>query len=199
MARQSMRDEIVSAALEQFHLRGYHGTGVKDITDAAGVPKGSFYNHFDSKEALAIVALQQYGQGRRIHELADRTVEPLQRLRAHFEFLRDEIVQHGYTRGCLFGNFGAEIADHNEAIRTTVRDSLRYWAAALAGALVDAQHTGAVRADLDPESTAEFIVNAWEGALIKTRADRSAAAFDSFFAVVFGPLLAPGPANPHEE
>ena len=195
MARQSMRDEIVSAALEQFHLRGYHGTGVKDITDAAGVPKGSFYNHFDSKEALAIVALQQYGQGRRIHELADRTVEPLQRLRAHFEFLRDEIVQHGYTRGCLFGNFGAEIADHNEAIRATVRDSLGYWA----GALVDAQHTGAVRADLDPESTAEFIVNAWEGALIKTRADRSAAAFDSFFAVVFGPLLAPGPANPHEE
>ena len=65
--------------------------------------------------------------------------------------------------------------------------------------IADAQHTGAVRADLDPESTAEFIVNAWEGALIKTRADRSAAAFDSFFAVVFGPLLAPDPANPSEE
>ena len=72
MARQSMRDEIVAAALEQFHIRGYHGAGVKDITDAAGVPKGSFYNHFDSKEALAVVALQQYGEGRQIHQLADR-------------------------------------------------------------------------------------------------------------------------------
>ena len=57
MARQSMREEIVEAGLEQFHTHGYSAAGVKDITDAAGVPKGSFYNHFDSKEALAVVAI----------------------------------------------------------------------------------------------------------------------------------------------
>jgi TetR/AcrR family transcriptional repressor of nem operon len=192
MGRQSMRDEIVEAALEQFHIRGYNGAGVKDVTDAAGVPKGSFYNHFPSKEALAIVALEHYGQGRRLHQLADRGIEPLQRLRSHFEFLRDETVRYGYTRGCLFGNFGAEIADHNDAIRTAIRDSLQYWAASIAATLADAQHAGTVRADLDPETTAQFLLSAWEGTLIKARADRSATAFDSFFEVVFGTLLAPG-------
>jgi TetR/AcrR family transcriptional repressor of nem operon len=189
MARQSMREEIVGAALEQFHTHGFNAAGVKGITDAAGVPKGSFYNHFDSKEALAVVALQHYGEGRRLQDLADTDVEPLTRLRTHFEFLRDETVHFGFTRGCLIGNFCAEIADHGAEIRAAVRQSLQRWAALIAEVLTEAQRTGAVRADLDPETTARFVLNAWEGALIGARADRSADAFDSFFDIVFGTLL----------
>ena len=62
MARRSMREEIVDAAVAQFHEKGFNAAAVKDITDRAGVPKGSFYNHFESKEALAIVALERYGE-----------------------------------------------------------------------------------------------------------------------------------------
>jgi TetR/AcrR family transcriptional regulator, transcriptional repressor for nem operon len=189
MARQSMREEIVEAALDRFHARGYHGTGVKDITDAAGVPKGSFYNHFDSKETLATIALQRYGEGRRLADLADPSVEPLTRLRAHFEFLRDETEQHGYARGCLFGNFGAEVADHSDTIRGSVRQSFQLWARAIATTLAEARDAGAVRADLDPAKTAHFLLGAWEGALISARVDRSPDAFDSFFDITFGTLL----------
>src|ERR1700677_2300703 len=115
MARPSKREEIVEAALDQFHTHGFNATGVKDITDAARVPKGSFYNHFESKEALADVALVRYGESRRLAELGDRWAEPLARLRAHFEFLRSETErQYDYKRGCMFGNFGAEIADHSD-------------------------------------------------------------------------------------
>src|SRR5712691_5317906 len=88
MARHSLREEIVEAALEQFHAYGFNAAGVKDITDSAGVPKGSFYNHFDSKEALAVVALERYAESRGIEDLADRSVAPLARLRGHFELLR---------------------------------------------------------------------------------------------------------------
>ncbi len=55
--RQSVRPQLVEAALEQFHSRGFHNCSVDDITRAAGVPKGSFYNHFASKDALAVEAL----------------------------------------------------------------------------------------------------------------------------------------------
>src|SRR4051794_27714177 len=75
--RQSMREEIVEAALERFHAHGFNAAGVKDITDTAGVPKGSFYNHFDSKEALALVALERYGESLRMRMLTDTGVEPL--------------------------------------------------------------------------------------------------------------------------
>ncbi|WP_406424298.1 TetR/AcrR family transcriptional regulator [Streptomyces sp. NBC_00873] len=54
MARASLRENLITAAVEQFHIHGYAAAGVKDITDAAGAPKGSFYNHFESKEALAV-------------------------------------------------------------------------------------------------------------------------------------------------
>ena len=59
-----MREEIVEAGLAQFHERGFNAAAVKDITDRAGVPKGSFYNHFESKEALAMVTLERYGESR---------------------------------------------------------------------------------------------------------------------------------------
>ncbi|MGI8333204.1 TetR family transcriptional regulator C-terminal domain-containing protein [Actinomadura scrupuli] len=190
MARRSMREEIVEAALEQFHAHGFNAAGVKDITDTAGVPKGSFYNHFDSKEALAVVALERYGAGSRMQDLADHAVEPLTRLRAHFEFLRDQSLRRDFTGGCLIGNFGTEIVDHSDVIRAAVRQGLGEWTALIAEALGQAQRAGTLRADLDPETTARFVLNAWEGALIGARADRSAEAFDAFFDVVFGVLLA---------
>jgi TetR/AcrR family transcriptional repressor of nem operon len=182
-----MREEIVEAALERFHARGYNAAGVKDITDTAGAPKGSFYNHFDSKEALAVVALQRYGDSRRLADLADTRVEPLARLRAHFEFLRDDIVRRGFTRGCLIGNFGTEIADHSDVLRKGVRESLRAWSAAIAATLTEARQAGTLRAELDPQTTADFVLNAWEGAIIAARANRSTV--DTFFTIVFGTLL----------
>ncbi|MDX3770691.1 MULTISPECIES: TetR/AcrR family transcriptional regulator [unclassified Streptomyces] len=193
MARQSMREEIVDAAVAQFHSKGYNAAGVKDITDAAGTPKGSFYNHFDSKESLAVVALERYGASRRLQDLAASDIAPLVRLRKHFEFLRDETVDAGFARGCLIGNFGAEVADHSETIRTGVRESLGHWASMISGALVEAQQAGTVRADLDPEKTARFLLNAWEGTLIAARSSRSGDAFDDFFDTAFGALLAPHP------
>jgi TetR/AcrR family transcriptional repressor of nem operon len=184
-----MREEIVEAALDQFHAHGFNAAGVKDITDTAGVPKGSFYNHFDSKEALALVALERYGESLRMGMLTDTGAAPLARLRDHFAFLRDEVVGSGLKRGCLFGNFGTEISDHSETLRSGVRDGLRVWATLVAAVLTEAQRRGDVRADLDPERTAGFIVNAWEGTLIEARATRSTDSFDSFFTIVFGALL----------
>ncbi|MEV0408782.1 TetR family transcriptional regulator C-terminal domain-containing protein [Actinoallomurus sp. NPDC050550] len=190
MGRRGVREEIVEAALEQFHVQGYNAAGVKVITDAAGVPKGSFYNHFDSKEALAVVALERYGAGRPLHELTGGEGEPLARLRAHFEALRDAVVRYDFTRGCLIGNFGTEIADHSDVIREAVRQSLAQWTDAIAAVLTDARDAGALRAGLDPRATAGFLVNAWEGSLIRARADRSTDALESFFILIFDALLA---------
>jgi TetR/AcrR family transcriptional repressor of nem operon len=189
MVRPSLREAIVEAALEQFHAHGFNAAGVKDITDSAGAPKGSFYNHFDSKEALAVVALERYSQSRGIEDLADRSVAPLARLRAHFEALRARTEGHGFTRGCLIGNFGAEVADHSDVLRAAVGQSLARWVELITEVLSEAQQAGSLRSGLDPQATARFVLSAWEGTLILARADRSGAAFDSFFDLVFGTLL----------
>ncbi|TWV55520.1 TetR family transcriptional regulator [Streptomyces misionensis] len=189
MPRVSMREEIIDAAVDTFHARGFHGTGVKDITDAAGVPKGSLYNHFASKEEIAVEAIRRYGAARRLSELTRPGTPALDRLRAHFESLRDEVVRLGIRRGCLLGNFGAEAADHHDAIRATLATGLGRWRAAIAEVIGQAQQEGTVRAQADAETLAGFILNAWEGTLIGARVERHDQAFAEFFTVVFGDLL----------
>ncbi len=49
MARHSVKEQIVEAGLKTFHEKGFNGCGVQEITSNAGVPKGTFYNHFESK------------------------------------------------------------------------------------------------------------------------------------------------------
>ncbi|WP_189314371.1 TetR/AcrR family transcriptional regulator [Streptomyces brasiliensis] len=191
-----MREEIVNAAVDRFHTHGYNAAGIKDIAEAAGVPKGSVYNHFESKEALALVVLELYGETRRLGELSDRSVEPLVRLRRHFEFLRDEQEQYGFTRGCLLGNFGAEVADHSMALRGKIHEGFDQWSHALAGALRDAVMTGDVDSTVDPDTTAIFLLSSWEGALVAARSSRSAKPFDAFFSSVFDRLLVPGLREP---
>jgi TetR/AcrR family transcriptional regulator, transcriptional repressor for nem operon len=189
MGRRSMREEIVEAAVEQFHRYGFNAAGVKDITDSAGVPKGSFYNHFESKEALAVVALERYGESMRLPELTDASVDPLLRLRQHFEFLRDENTGRDFTRGCLVAGFGTEMADHSGLIREGVRLSFETWARAIEAPIAQAQESGQVAAAADAKTLARFVLNAWEGTLISARSDRSEESYEVFFDMVFGTLL----------
>ncbi|MFE7216587.1 TetR family transcriptional regulator C-terminal domain-containing protein [Streptomyces sp. NPDC057611] len=189
VARASLRENLITAAVEQFHIHGYAAASVKDITDASGAAKGSFYNHFESKEALAVVALERYGAGRRLETLRDNSVAPLTRLRQHFEFLRDENIDTEFNRGCLVGDLAVEVADHSEAVRESVRQSQETWADALASAIAEAQQAGDVSKALEPTTLARFVLSAWEGALIAARADRSPRAFEVFFTVVFGQIL----------
>ena len=185
-----MREEIVEAGLAQFHERGFNAAAVKDITDRAGVPKGSFYNHFESKEALAIEALERYGVSMRLGDLADKSVEPLARIRAHFEYLRHEVLGYGNLRGCMLGNFTTEVADHNDSIQQLLKQGLGLWAERLGGALAEAQEAGSIPAGLDTAMIGRNLVSAWEGTLIRVRAERSPEPFDDFFTVTFDVLLA---------
>ncbi|MFB8754416.1 TetR/AcrR family transcriptional regulator [Streptomyces nigra] len=189
MGRASKREEIAEAAFRQFHARGFSATGINDITKAAGVPKGSFYNHFSSKEESALEALSRYADTLRFDMLTSPDLPPLERLRAHFEYLSRDTVDNGFVRGCLVGNFGAEVADHNEEIRTAAKRGFDGWADRLSRLLAEAQEAGDLDGSLGTVATALFILSAWEGTLIAARVDKSMAPFDAFFQTVFDRIL----------
>ncbi|WP_030179800.1 TetR/AcrR family transcriptional regulator [Streptomyces sp. NRRL S-813] len=189
MGRASKREEIAQAALQQFRARGFNATGISDITKAAGVPKGSFYNHFSSKEESALEALSRYADTLRLDMLTAPGRPALERLREHFEYLGGDTLDNGFVRGCLAGNFGAEVADHNEEIRSAVQRGFDRWASHIRQVLVEAQEAGDLDGALDTTAAALFILSAWEGALIAARADKSAAPVEAFFHIVFGVVL----------
>ncbi|MFF3916486.1 TetR/AcrR family transcriptional regulator [Streptomyces sp. NPDC001852] len=117
------REKILTAAQSLIELRGYSALGVAEICKAAGVPKGSFYYFFESKEALALAVLDEHWETQRGdwgRALQD-DVAPLSRLRRLFEEteagLRAGQQSCGTVSGCMFGNLTLELSNQTEPIR----------------------------------------------------------------------------------
>jgi TetR/AcrR family transcriptional repressor of nem operon len=172
-----------------FIARGFNACGVQDIADTAGVPKGSFYNHFKSKEALAAEILTEYGKGTTDRSiLTNPEVPPLTRLKKHFAALNQCFSQ--CNDGCLVGKFMAEVSDDTPQIRERLLSVLALWGEQLASAIAAGQAQGVIRKDLKAEVLAAFLIDSYEGAILRMRVERSPRALKSFVKIVFSSLLA---------
>lgn len=187
--------------MQRLHTQGFNGSGVQDITADAGIAKGSFYNHFESKEALGAAALEQYFRARtceRMAVLRDASLPPLTRLRRYFDSLVTILGSNDFASGCMIGNMATELADHSPLIRNQLAIQFAEWAAVIEGVVAEAQAAGTLRNDLPAATFASFLINAWEGAILRARVTRSDTPFQEFFAVVFATLMTaqPQPRSP---
>ena len=190
MPKPNVRDEILSAGVKTLHLRGFNATSVQDITEAAGVPKGSFYNHFASKEDLGAAVVEQYAArgAKRRAILSDPTVAPLARIRRYFEALV-AAPRYPDAPGCLLGNFGAELSNQSPAIRERVSAAFVDWTQTLAEVIEEAQRAGDLPRDNNPKALASFVIDAWEGAVLRSKVEQNRAPLESFIAMVFSKVL----------
>ena len=189
--KTDVRERLLTSALDALHKNGFNATGVQDITDAAKVPKGSFYNHFDSKDALGVEVVGHYvakGAERR-QALVDGPGAPLARLKAYFKALNQLGPASGFSRGCLLGNFSAELASQSPEIRQALAGALADWTKDIARVVAEAQQAGDIGRDVPAATLAAFLLNAWEGAVLRSRVDRSAVPLDAFMSVAFNKIL----------
>jgi TetR/AcrR family transcriptional repressor of nem operon len=190
MSRPSTREQIVRAGLKCLTEKGFNGVGVQDITATAGVPKGSFYNHFESKEALGAEIVERYGADTRRREiLSDQSIPPLERLRRHYERLNAIFVEAKFERGCILGNFSAELSNQSDVIRDGLRRLYARWTEDVEAAIAEAQQKGAVSNELTAAELAAFLLDAYEGALLRARVERDSRPFDRFMKFAFTKLL----------
>jgi TetR/AcrR family transcriptional regulator, transcriptional repressor for nem operon len=195
--RANVRDKLIESAVEVFHARGFNGCSVQDIVEAAGVPKGSFYNHFASKEALGVEVVRAYTAlvGGYVVEAGAANIlsgegSPLQRTRAYFEAVIEQNVSCGVRNGCLLGNFATELAPHSTEIAKAVTDALDNWSAAVAQALAQAQEAGELSTDADVDALARYLVDGYEGAAARAKLIGDRAPMDEFIRTTFDFLLA---------
>jgi TetR/AcrR family transcriptional regulator, transcriptional repressor for nem operon len=191
MARHNVREQIVEAGLKTLLQKGFNACGVRDITDAANVPTGSFYNHFASKEALGAEIVERYARDNsRRKDLRDKALRPLERLRRHFAGLNQMYADLEYARGCLLGNFSAELADHSPLIRERLAALSASWTKDIEDAVRDAQADGSVSTKSKSADLAAFLLDAYEGALLRARVEKSGAPLDRFMTITFDRLFA---------
>ena len=189
MARPSVRGKLIDAALETFQDRGFNGCSVQDIVDEAGVPKGSFYNHFKSKEALALEVLGVYRSHGKRELLEDPAKPPLPALRGYFEQLAKLNEKTGFKRGCLLGTFGSDLTDDTPLLRGALDQGFKEWTRSVAATLHAAQQDGSLGKQHDADRLARFLINAWEGCTARAKVSGSRKPIDEFFAIAFGTLL----------
>lgn len=156
--------------------KGLAATGIDEVLKAAGVPKGSFYNFFPSKEAFGTELVSRYAQyfsaklDRFFH---DESLPPLERLQAFCRDAEAGMERFGFRRGCLVGNLGQEMGTLPEAFRAQLADVLRDWETRTVRCLEAAQAAGAISKDADCKKLAVFFWIGWEGAVLRAKLEQS--------------------------
>ncbi|HVJ55715.1 MAG TPA: TetR family transcriptional regulator C-terminal domain-containing protein [Aliidongia sp.] len=190
--RPDTRSNLIQAGLQMIHADGYAATGIQSIVERADIPKGSFYNHFASKEAFGAEVIDAYsarGQEKLRTFLSNADMAPLARLEAYFDDRIEAFRAANYIRGCLLGNFSAEAADHSTLIQERLDKHFGAWSGLFENCIAEGQRQGAISDQFPAALLARFVMNSWEGALLRMRAERSDAPLLEFKAVVFGKLL----------
>ena len=186
-----MREHLITSGLETLHRQGFNASAVQDITDAAGLPKGSFYNYFQSKEAFALEVIDRYGKERGAlgGVLSDESIRPVERLRQFFTLLTTDLAEQNYERGCLVGNFSTELADQSRPIRDRLASTFAAWSRPIEACIRDGQKVGEISKDIDPSALADFLLNSFEGAMLRMRVEKDSSPLDQFMTLVFSRVL----------
>lgn len=156
--------------------QGYHGTGLQELVQSVGVPKGSFYNYFPSKEAFSAEVVKHY-----IDPFIKQLDAHLQRkdasadaaLRAYFDELIEETERRDFKGGCLLGNLMGEIGDTSDLAQSSLREAVHRYRDKLRDGIARGQREGSFRKDMDARDMADFLVNVWQGALLRMKIERS--------------------------
>jgi TetR/AcrR family transcriptional repressor of nem operon len=192
MPKPSHREKILTEGMRVVHQHGYAGASVRDIVRAAGVPQGSFTNHFASKEVFGLEVIGLYFANSQVligETLRNDDLPPLQRLRAYIDATKNRRSDENMRNGCLFGNLAAEASDHSELIRLKLVDIFGQVQQAIAYCLNAAVKAGELSPSLDCDEVAAFIVSSLQGANLLAKTLRSPVPVERFKEILFSSVL----------
>jgi TetR/AcrR family transcriptional repressor of nem operon len=189
MPQTNLREQLLDSALEVFHTQGYNGSSVDDIVRAAGVPKGSFYNHFESKEALGAEVARRYAGSVRCDMLSTPGKSPVARIRLHLEYLVERNAAWGVERGCVLGNFATELANQSVVITEAVRESYDVWTKQLAVVIKEARAAGELPKKTNPIALASYLIDSLQGATARAKIVGTRAPLDEFLSITLATVL----------
>ncbi|WP_148254945.1 TetR/AcrR family transcriptional regulator [Aidingimonas lacisalsi] len=192
MRRNDTRDELIRIGSDIIARQGYNNTGINTVLSSAGVPKGSFYYYFSSKEDFGLAVIDDVAtayEARLEDILGDTSRSPLARLRRYFAEGMADMEVCECSRGCLIGNLGQELSAQNDTFRQRLASIFQRWELRFAACLREACDAGELRADSDPQALAAFLLTGWEGAILRAKVTKSVTPMSAFIDVLFSRLL----------
>lgn len=161
--------------------KGFASVGLNEILTTAGVPKGSFYHYFASKEQYGQALLQEYFD----HYLADldelfaaEAASGHERLMRYWQRWKGKQLDACAEQKCLVVKLAGEVADLSDAMRITLRDGTEQIVQRIARVIESGVTDGSVP-PLDPRMTAQTLYQLWLGASLLGKLHRDTAAFEN--------------------
>ena len=192
MGKEDTRSRLIAEGARLIHEKGFNYTGVQEILRASGVPKGSFYFYFQTKEEFGLAVVDyfsQYMAARMDDYLSNSSLPHVKRLKHFFDEMMEVFGHEGCSRGCPIGNLAQELADLSDPFRKKLKEVLDMMQARMATCIQAALDAHEVAPDLSPQEAAYFTLNSWEGALTRMKTEKSLEPLAVFDKMIFGRLL----------
>lgn len=188
------KDRVLNIGMQLVLFEGYHNTGLNEIIKAADISKGTFYHYFESKEAFALELIDHYTNTTEeimSQDINKEDVSPLESLKKIF--LNKIALQQSlhYKRGCLVGNFSIEMSNLSKTVQEKTEESLIQFSSVFKTFLDAAKDKGEIAEEMDTEETASFIINSWQGAMLRMKSAKSVKPLKTFYNYTFNILLKP--------
>ena len=197
MKRTNKRNELIRVGKEIVVQQGFKAASLNEILTTAGVPKGSFYYYFSSKEDFGLAIVDRCADEYRDRiktTLTDERYSPLTRLRNYFEFKIADMEACNFTDGCLIGNLAQELSAQNELFRDRLNGVFAEWERYFALCLQAAYEAKEINSDRHVE-LAKFVLSSWEGAILQAKVTKSVLPMKTFVDVLFDRVLAKSPSS----
>lgn len=190
--KESTKVQLLEAGTEIMLEKGYNNTGIMEVLQSTGVPKGSFYYYFDSKEDFGLQIINHFHatyQEKLKTCLDDTTKTPVQRLRKYCEEGMHSFEMNACRKGCLIGNLSQEMADQSEVFRHRLEEIILAWRAQFGACIREGQKLGEIPKSIDPDELAEYFQSGWSGAVLRAKTMKSTEPQKVFIKVMFDHVL----------
>jgi TetR/AcrR family transcriptional repressor of nem operon len=178
---QLTRDAILATGEDLMRDKGFVGVGLQEILSACGVPKGSFYHYFASKEAFGVAVLERYVERylAAMQAVVDEQDGPARgRIRGLAEAWAGQAGEASADR-CLVVKLSAEVAGFSEPLRRALDDGVRRVVDLLAAAVAAGYADGSIPERRPAGELAASLYQLWLGAALVDRLRRDGEPFRS--------------------
>lgn len=193
MGYKHNREDIIATGAELIRQKGYHHVGISEILKVSGVPKGSFYNFFESKEDFVAQSLVAYGQENRVllkQFLEDTSKSPLERLKTMYHTFIDSNCQEGCKAGCLIANLSLEIGGTNEQLAKVSNEQFQLGLVPIAACIQEGQELGEITKSFPADYLAEYLHAGISGAFSRMKVERNRTYLDKWYQMTFAFIAA---------
>ena len=190
----STRDKLIDTSVALFAAKGFNNTGIAEILTQVGVPKGSFYHYFKSKEDLGLAVIEHYGLLLReglATSLQTTQGTPLVRLHRYFDEVLAYFAENFGRCNCLLGNLGQELALQSDSMRLAIYRHYQGIEAQIAACFEEAKQAGELAPSADAKMLARQLFAAWEGCLIRAKLEQTTQPLEELLTLYFGHWLKP--------